>query len=79
MYQRNGSGALMIAYVAAGRYVAYHEHHINSWDALAAIAMAREAGCWTNDFLADDGLTRGNEVAVCAPGVETQFRAMIGL
>ena len=79
MYQRNGSGALMIAYVAAGRYLAYHEHHINAWDALAALALVRETGCWSNDFLAGDGLTRGSEVAACAPGVEREFRALIGL
>jgi myo-inositol-1(or 4)-monophosphatase len=79
MYQRNGSGALMIAYVAAGRFLAYHEHHINAWDALAALAMVRETGGWTNDFLAGDGLVCGNEVAACAPGVEAEFRALIGL
>ncbi len=79
MYQRNGSGALMIAYVAAGRYLAYHEHHINAWDALAALAMVRETGCWSNDFLAGDGLAAGNEVAACAPGVVREFRALLGL
>ena len=77
MYQRNGSGALMIAYVAAGRLIAYHEHHINAWDALAGLALVREVGGWSSDFLAGDGLTRGNELAVCAPGVCEAFRALV--
>ncbi|MCP5153176.1 MAG: inositol monophosphatase [Ectothiorhodospiraceae bacterium] len=76
MFQRNGSGALMIAYVAAGRLIGYFEEHINAWDAAAAIGLVREAGGWTNDFLAGDGLTRGNEVLAAAPGVAAAWRAI---
>lgn len=39
MFIRNGSGALMIAYVAAGRLLGYYETHINSWDCLAGRAL----------------------------------------
>jgi len=69
MFMRNGSGALMLAYVAVGRLVGYFEPHINSWDSLAGLLLVREAGGWTCDFLADDGLTRGNVCAAAAPGV----------
>ena len=55
MYQRNGSGALMLAYVGAGRLLGYLEAHINAWDCLAGILLVEEAGGWTNDFLANDG------------------------
>jgi myo-inositol-1(or 4)-monophosphatase len=79
MYQRNGSGALMLAYVAAGRYLGYYEAHINSWDALAGVALVREAGGWTNDFLADDGLQTGSVVLASAPGVATSLRSVCGL
>jgi len=74
MFQRNGSGALALAYVAAGRYIGYYEAHINSWDCLAAIGLIREAGGWTNDFLAGDGLFSGNVIAACAPGLEGPMR-----
>ena len=37
---RTGSGALGIAYVAAGRLDGFVEHHINAWDCLAGI-------CWS--------------------------------
>jgi myo-inositol-1(or 4)-monophosphatase len=65
MYQRNGSGALSLAYVAAGRYLGYYEEHINSWDALAGICLVQQAGGWTSDFLADDGLYSGNQIIAC--------------
>lgn len=64
MFIRNGSGALMIAYVAAGRLIGYYEPHINSWDCLAGIVLVREAGGAVNDFLSDQGLLRGNPIIV---------------
>ena len=70
VYHDIGSGALMTAYVAAGRYIGYYEFQINSWDCLAGIAMVRETGGWTNDFLADDGLHKGNPVLAAAPGTK---------
>jgi myo-inositol-1(or 4)-monophosphatase len=79
MFQRNGSGALMLAYVAAGRLIGYYEAHINSWDCLAALAMIREVDGWTNDFLAGDGLTRGNAVGAAAPGLAEAMQRLSGL
>ncbi|MBL6946662.1 MAG: inositol monophosphatase [Rhodospirillales bacterium] len=79
MFQRNGSGALALAYVAAGRYIAYYEAHINSWDCLAAIGLIREAGGWTNDFLDGDGLFSGNVIAASAPGLEGPMRRVCRL
>ncbi len=62
MFIRNGSGALMLCYVAAGRLIGYYEPHINSWDCLAAIAIVEAAGGQCNNFLADDGMSRGNPI-----------------
>lgn len=76
MYQRSGSGALMLAYVAAGRLLGYLEAHINAWDCLAGILLVEEAGGRTNDFLANDGLLRGNPVLAAAPGVADALRAV---
>jgi myo-inositol-1(or 4)-monophosphatase len=79
MFQRNGSGAIMLVYVAAGRLLGYYEPHINSWDCLAGICLVNEAGGWTNDFLAGDGLTAGNQIAAAAPGVKSQIVSFAGL
>ena len=62
MFIRNGSGALMLCYVAAGRLIGYYEPHINSWDCLAAIAIVEAAGGRCNDFLANDGMSKGNPI-----------------
>lgn len=78
IYQRNGSGALMLAYVGAGRLLGYLEAHINAWDCLAGILLVQEAGGWTNDFLANDGLLQGNPVIAAAPGVADAVRAVAG-
>ncbi len=67
---RTGSGALGLAYVAAGRRDGYVEQHINAWDCLAAILLVTEAGGYVSDFLANDGLTKGNPLIACAPGVK---------
>lgn len=68
-FRRVGSGALGLAYVADGRTEGYCELHINSWDSLAGILLVEEAGGWVNDFLAGEGLMRGNEIIAVAPGV----------
>lgn len=66
---RGGSGALGLAYVADGRTDGYCELHMNSWDALAGLLLVQEAGGWINDFLANDGLRRGNAVLACSPAL----------
>src|SRR5262245_45676179 len=78
-FMRAGSGALGLAYVADGRTHGYCELHINSWDTLAGLLMVREAGGWTNDFLASNGLERGNAVLACAPGLKDALVAATGV
>lgn len=67
---RTGSGALGVAYVAAGRRDGFVEHHINAWDCLAAILLVQEAGGYVSDFLSGEGLTKGNPLIACAPGLK---------
>jgi myo-inositol-1(or 4)-monophosphatase len=76
---RSGSGALGLAYVAAGRIDAYAELHINAWDALAGILLVEEAGGLTNDFLGNDGLRRGNPVLACTPFLKDALVAATGI
>ena len=40
----NGSGALMLAYVADGRLVGYYDERIMPWDCLAGLALVEAAG-----------------------------------
>ncbi len=67
MFIRNGSGALMLCYVAAGRLIGYYEPPINSWDCAAAIAIVEAAGGRCNDFMANNGLAKGNPILAAGP------------
>jgi myo-inositol-1(or 4)-monophosphatase len=78
MFHRCGSGALSLAWVAAGRLIGYFEPHMNSWDCLAGLLLVREAGGWTNDFLADGGLAHGNPALAAASGFVDQIRFVSG-
>ncbi|TWI50498.1 myo-inositol-1(or 4)-monophosphatase [Pseudomonas duriflava] len=78
MFMRNGSGALMTAYVAAGRLIGYYESLINSWDCLAGLVMVKEAGGRHNDFFRGEGLLEGNPLLVAAPGVYEQLAGLVG-
>ena len=53
-----------------------YEYQINSWDCLAGIAMVRETGGWTNDFLANDGLLKGNPVLAASPGTKEAMQKL---
>jgi myo-inositol-1(or 4)-monophosphatase len=67
---RSGSGALGLAYVAAGRLDGFVERHNNAWDCLAGIALVSEAGGYVSDFLSGDGLAKGNPLIACAGGIK---------
>jgi myo-inositol-1(or 4)-monophosphatase len=77
--RRGGSGALALAYVAAGRIDGYCELHMNAWDALAGLLLAEEAGGWTNDFLAGAGLREGNPILACTPELAPILRQATGI
>lgn len=62
--RRLGAAALDLAYVAAGRYDAYWERGLQSWDIAAGIVLVREAGGFINDLDGgSDMLTKGHLVA----------------
>ena len=74
-----GSGALAVANVAAGRVEACFETHMYSWDCLAGIVLVEEAGGRVNDFLARDGLLKGNPILAAAPGIAAQLSTLVGV
>lgn len=76
MFSREGSGALQLCYVAAGRLLGYMEPHINSWDCLGAVAVIEAAGLRVNDFLANDGLRKGNPIIAGTDAVFDELTAI---
>ena len=78
MFHRNGSGALSLAYVAAGRLIGYFEPHMNSWDFAAGALMIKEAGGRVNDCLPDEkALVKGNLIIAAAPGIYDALHAVV--
>lgn len=67
--KRSASGALGMAHVANGRTDGYAEIHINSWDVLAGLVIAREAGVLLNNFCSGPWVTEGNPILCAAPGI----------
>lgn len=77
---RNGSGALMLAYVAAGRLVGYYEPYMHAWDCMAGYCLVTEAGGWHLPFPTEgDQLTRGAPVLAAAPGAIEDLKAVAGV
>jgi myo-inositol-1(or 4)-monophosphatase len=76
---RAGSGALGLADVAAGRAEAYAELHINAWDCAAGIVLVREAGGFTNDFFAGEGLTAGNPLIATNAALCAKLSRVVGI
>ncbi len=79
-YRRVGSAALNLCQVACGRLDSFVEAQLSSWDVLAGVLLVREAGGVTNDFFANEGLTRGNPlVAACTPQLYQALTNATGL
>ena len=65
-----GSAALALAHVADGRLDGYWNPHLNPWDVLAGQLLVQEAGGWSTDFLAQDGINKGNYILACTPALQ---------
>lgn len=64
--RRMGSAAIDLSYVACGRFEAFYEYNLNSWDMAAGVLLVREAGGIVTDFEGgDEFLFRGDVVAAC--------------
>jgi myo-inositol-1(or 4)-monophosphatase len=77
MFYRDGSGALGLCYVAAGRLIGFFEPLIRSWDCLGAVAVLQAAGMTVSDFLAGDGLSKGNPLLAANASVYAELKSLI--
>lgn len=78
-FYRNGSGAMMLAQVAAGHLAAYYEPHMHAWDCLGGLLMIEEAGGHTLAFNATEMLNQGGQVLGAAPHAYEAFFEICGL
>lgn len=76
LFRRSGSGALDLAYVAAGRLIGFVEPHMNAWDCIAALLLIEEAGGIHEPYDMDIMLTNGGRVITACAGVFDEIHAM---
>lgn len=69
VFHRNASGALSLAYVAAGRLIGYLEEHMNAWDCIAGQLIIGEAGGRVETQSADQMIAQGGRVVAGSAGV----------
>ena len=69
LFFRNASGALTLAYVAAGRLLGHVEPYMNAWDCYAAMVMIEEAGGRLRPVDTATAMERGTAIVAGAPGV----------
>jgi myo-inositol-1(or 4)-monophosphatase len=67
--RRPGAAALDLAYVACGRYDAFWEMGLSSWDMAAGTLMIKEAGGLVADFNGDEGYLESGNVVAATPKV----------
>lgn len=77
LFRRGGSGALDLAYVAAGRLIGFVEPHMNAWDCLAALLLIEEAGGLVESFNMDTMLDNGGRIVSACPGVYDEVVVMV--
>jgi myo-inositol-1(or 4)-monophosphatase len=81
--RRLGSAAIDLAYVACGRFDAYYETTLNSWDIAGGIILVEEAGGRVTDFSGGNDMMNNGQViaapkelhATVAQNISTFFQA----
>ena len=73
--RRLGAAATDLCHVAAGRVDAYFEEALNSWDMVAGVLVATEAGAIATDFAGAP--VRPAELVVGAPTIHAELRELI--
>jgi myo-inositol-1(or 4)-monophosphatase len=62
--RRNGSAALDLAWVAAGRFDGFWEEDLQYWDLAAGLLLVREAGGFVTDYRGSEaGIAKGQVLA----------------
>ena len=59
-----GSGALDMAYVAAGRCDGFWQRNLNYWDVAAGIVLVKEAGGFVTDYYGNDEYLQNKTILV---------------
>jgi len=75
--RRLGSAATDMVYVAAGRFEAFYEHALHSWDVAAGIIILKQAGGKVCDFKGGENYLFGGEMVACNANYFDEFYGII--
>lgn len=78
-FVQNGSAAMGLAHVAAGRLDGYCELVLQSWDVMAGTLLIEEAGGWVSGFSVGDDLTQGRAILACVPSLRGRLIEITGI
>jgi myo-inositol-1(or 4)-monophosphatase len=76
--RRDGSAALDLCYVAAGRLDAYWEFKLHPWDVAAGILIVDEAGGKSSDIAGGPAPASGSEIVVSNGNIHAELLAKLG-
>lgn len=71
--RRMGSAAVDLAYTACGRFDAFWEYNLNSWDIAAGIIILQNAGGKVSDFSGGNKYLFGKEIVAGNPYLFEEF------
>jgi myo-inositol-1(or 4)-monophosphatase len=75
----NGSAAMSICYVAAGRYDGWAEAFINPWDYSAGVLLVREAGGKVTDFTGKEDIAGTHHIVATNGIIHEQLRELVDI
>lgn len=75
-FRRLGAATVGLLAVAKGQTDAFHQAHLSPWDVLAGLLIAERAGAVVKDFLAEDGLKKGNVCFAAHPSIASELAEM---
>lgn len=75
--RRLGSAATDLAYVACGRYDAFYEYNLNSWDVAAGAFIVNQAGGKVGDFKGRGNYISGKEIVASNKLIFNEFQNLV--
>jgi len=75
--RRPGSAAVDLAYVACGRFEAFYEYGLNSWDVAAGAFIVQQAGGKVTDFSGGGDFVFGKEIIASNSLVSNEFLEVV--
>jgi myo-inositol-1(or 4)-monophosphatase len=75
--RRDGSGAIDLAYVAAGRYDGFWQYDLSSWDVAAGLCIAQQAGAHVSSLDGGPWTVRSRHLLVTNPHIHDELLSIL--